>query len=174
MRFRIKTQARQGRCSRRETQTRRFRVSLRGEFWKWQRANDVWPNSTATANHRRMNRFKCFARTTAVLINFRSPAAGSMANGAITSPAAPLRRPWSAGACPGPPAARFEPGRCAIMQRKPSAFLRIRTPTERTAPESVVELRTPMFTARCRSGGYAAHHIQHGSSRPWQTTGDKR
>ena len=146
---------------------------FQGEIRKWQRANDVWPNSTATVNRRRISRFRCFARTTAARISFRSPAVSSAANGATTSPAGPWRRPWSAGACHVQAAAHFRLGRCAILQRGAGGVLRIRTPTERTAPESVLPPCTLMFTARCRSECQTAHHIKHRCDRVQPTTDDE-
>jgi hypothetical protein len=139
-----------------------------GESKEWQRANDVWLNSTAQENRRRICRSKCYARTTAALISFRSPAVGSTANGAITSPAGSSRRRWWAGACTAPDSnAAF----AALCQNATEIdrILRFRTRTERTAPESAVEARTPVFTARYRPQSHTAHHIQHYCDRPQQT-----
>jgi len=47
------------------------------------------------------------------------------------------------------------------------------TAMERIAPESLIERRTPLFTARCRPQSEAAHHIQHHNNRPQPAADDK-
>src|SRR5438105_14571127 len=65
----------------------------------WQRVKNGWRSSTAAGIRRGTSRWKFFARITAEPINCPSPAAGSMANGATTGPAAWSRPRWSAGGC---------------------------------------------------------------------------
>jgi hypothetical protein len=122
-----------------------------GEMRKWQRANGVWPSSMARENRRRVSRFRCFAKTTAAPIYCRSHAVLSMANGATMNPAAPLKQPWSAGACPVSDTC-LAAAIAALCHNATeiSAILRIGTRPERTAPESVVHIRAAAFTARCR------------------------
>jgi hypothetical protein len=45
-------------------------------------------------------------------------------------------------------------------------ILSLGTRTERIAPESLLWRRTPLFTARYRLEGDAAHHMQHRHDRP--------
>jgi hypothetical protein len=47
------------------------------------------------------------------------------------------------------------------------------TAVERIAPESLILIRTPLFTARCRPRSEAAHHIQHEDDRPQPAADDK-
>ena len=47
------------------------------------------------------------------------------------------------------------------------------TPVERIAPESLIQRRTPLFTARCRPPSQAAHHIKHHNNRPQPAADDK-
>src|SRR5947208_13646768 len=79
---------------------------------EWQRGNDDWRNSTARESRRRINRSRCYARTTAEPISFRSPAASSMANGAMPSPVARWKQPWWAGGCGGPDPKRLAVSKC--------------------------------------------------------------
>src|SRR5258708_25578682 len=103
---------------------------------EWQRANDVWPNSTGKENRRRTCRCRCYARTKAVPINCRSRAASSMVNAAIMSPAAPSRRRTAAGACTAPDSRpRLRHPLCQNVTGI-GRILRCRTRTERTGPES--------------------------------------
>jgi hypothetical protein len=138
-----------------------------GEMRKWQRANGVWPSSMARENRRRVSRFRCFAKTTAAPINCRSHAALSMANGATMYPAAPLKQPWSAGACPASDTC-LAAAIAALCHNATeiSAILRIGTRAERTAPESVVHGCAAAFTARCRraSPGAAPYPAQRRSA----------
>jgi len=45
-------------------------------------------------------------------------------------------------------------------------ILRVRTRSERIAPESLTGRRTPLFTARYRLECHAAHHMQHDHNGP--------
>src|SRR5260370_29706398 len=139
---------------------------------EWQRANDVWPSSTARGNRRRVNWSRCYARTTAGLINCRSRAGGSMANGAIMSPAASSKRRWWAGACTAPDS---NAALAALRQNATEIArnLRFGTRTERSAPESAVEARTPVFTARYPPESDTAHHLHHPRGPPQQTAADQ-
>jgi hypothetical protein len=47
------------------------------------------------------------------------------------------------------------------------------TRTERTAPESLMERRTPLFTARYRPQSHAARYIQNHDNRPQPAADDK-
>jgi len=56
---------------------------------------------------------------------------------------------------------------------EPRVIFTFGTATERIAPESLIQRRTPLFTARCRPQSEAAHHIQHHNNRPQPAADDK-
>ena len=58
--------------------------------------------------------------------------------------------------------------RCQLCQNatKSRVILTFGTPVERTAPESLIDGRTPLFTARCRPEPQATPHIQDGDEGP--------
>jgi hypothetical protein len=47
------------------------------------------------------------------------------------------------------------------------------TRVERTAPESLILRRTPLFTARCRPPSQMAYNMEHDSNRPQPAADDK-
>jgi len=55
----------------------------------------------------------------------------------------------------------------------PRVIFTFGTAMERIAPESLIERRTPEFTARCRPQSEAAHYIQHHNNRPQPAADDK-
>src|ERR1700688_1763922 len=131
----------------------------------------------APGNRRRAWRFRCFAKIIAEPISFHSPVILSMANGAITNPAARWKRLWSGGVCrddKGGGIARtstaagiydrsITTGQRPVLSQNATEIgvaLRFGTRCERTAPESADWLRTGLFTARCRRRFDTAHHIQ--------------